>query len=475
MPTSTPLTDLYDLVLRERQGCIWTINAIIEADKLQQKIDKFNKKSSLQQALDSDQEQGITAAEELRADIFQLNSELGGFGPGAKYKSRNVFGVDVDREVENFGDLAPGGVRYLLLVMEGYWSIAKGLSADSTKETDTQLLYKIIARNATRHQKERSCHDDTTAYSYWNKRWNADVAHSDDKVWIKTKHDDSSENYIFEFVSRAQLTDEKREEDERVEAQWHNSRKKLIGLLMKHKDKLKNVENVLCFGLGALDWRHPRSFVQHLAAATIRDTLNSIQQRGPSEGIQVIAQDPAYCSNCTNILKSELSIEAVTSLKGFKEVTRNSFIITVAPSAPVCQIIADLTLNDGGPAAMLCDRFGDDYLAQERTRDGTLDALDTSDEPTRNMVEYKKRCVIESFEDLEELPGMSYDAYKKYPTVRALREELGLGNEDIILDDKRETKKIDKDKRQKYNNWRDISKREETWNFLYSALYVRVD
>ncbi|KAJ4373823.1 hypothetical protein N0V83_002562 [Neocucurbitaria cava] len=475
MPTSRPLTDLYDRILRERQGRVWTIHRIVEAEKLQQKIDKFNKKSLLQHSLDSGQEQGVTADEELRADVFQLNSELEGFGPGAKYKSSNVFGVDVEREIESFGDLALGGVRCLLLVMEGYWSIAKGLSADSTKEGDAQLLYKIIARNATRHQNERSCHDDTTAYSYWKKRWNADVARSDDKVWIRTKYDDLSENYKYEFVSRKELTDAKIEEDERIKDQWHNTRKRLIGLLMTHKDKLKHVKNVLCFGLGALDWRRPRSFVQHLAAATIRDTLNSLQQRGPNEGLQIIAQDPAYCSNCTSVLKSELSIEAVTSLKGFKEVTRNSFIITVAPSAPVCQIITDLTLDDGGPAAMLCDRFGDDYLAQERTREGALDALDTSDEPTKNMVEYKKRCVIEGFEDRDELPGMSYDEYKKYPTVQALRKELELTNKEIILDDKRETKTIDKDKIQKDNNWCDMSRREATWNFPESALYVRVD
>ncbi|CAO2657727.1 Nn.00g038530.m01.CDS01 [Neocucurbitaria sp. VM-36] len=475
MPADGLLTHLYASLLPKDR--IWTPEIIDEMDSLQQKINMFNKMASLLRSLNSDKRQRITeldltestqkTEEERRAEIIRLKSELDDFGQGAKYKSRDLSGMEIDQEIKEAENLVSGAERYLHLVIESYWSIAEGHSANSIKGSGTQPLYRIIARDATRHQARRLCHNDTTAYSFWNARWKADKALNDEKVWIKTKKlDESCGDWVFEFVSRAKLTDNENEEDHRIEAQWRNVRGRLTDLLFKHGDKLKAVDKILCFGLGALDWRRPKHFVQHLAAATVRDTLHSIREKGGiAAKIPIIAQDPAYCSNCTQVLKRELDIHVVVGNEGFKAVTKNSFIITVAPSAPVCQIIADLTLQDGGPAAMLCDRFGDDYLAREHKPEGEY----TCDEPTKNMVEYKKRCTIEDFDEVQGVLGMNYEEFQKFPTLADKLKELGTTIVELNAG------KTDENKRQKYDEYRKVTEREATMIFLSSTLYVRVD
>jgi hypothetical protein len=91
--------------------------------------------------------------------------------------------------------------------------------------------------------------------------------------------------------------------------------------------------------LGVLHYAKSRSLDQHLAAATIRDTIQGGIQyaAGKSGSIEIVAQDPAYDEQCTRILREELSIRAVTDLTGFRSITQNTFVISMAPGAPMLQ------------------------------------------------------------------------------------------------------------------------------------------
>lgn len=114
------------------------------------------------------------------------------------------------------------------------------------------------------------------------------------------------------------------------------------------------------------------------------------------------------------ILRKE-GIQAVTNLDGFLQVDRNSFVMTINPGAPICGTVADLTLNDGGPAALFCNKIDQDFMKPETTEDKWKD-----NESTKNLVDWTKKCNVEYFGDAEDLMGMSVEEFKKtYPLAPA--------------------------------------------------------
>ena len=401
MAAEGPLTHLYDHVLPESNNRVWTHKIIEEMNTLRQKLNLLNERTA-------------------------LDDKLGDFGHGTKYTSPDVLGNHHEREVPE----KPKDGQFLDLIIEPYWDIAKGLSACATDSSAAQPLYSIVTRPTTRHQKFGLCHGNNTntatPYELWKDRWlHPAPPHgaTDWKCWRKTTTlEPTTHEYILESVNMTALNAAEREEEERCFRQWWQTRESLKTAVVKHGHALMNVDKILCFGLGSLDCRRPKTFVQHLAAVTIRDALLSfLGNRNIDRTIPIFAQDPAYCENCRDTLSTLLpDFHPITDFDGFKKVDKHSLVITVAPSAPVCQIISDLTLDDGGPAAIVCDLFGDDYLAQERDPDGDY----TCDEPTKNIVEYKSRCEKHSIGDIEMVLKMDYETF--------LREYLlpaDLGNE----------------------------------------------
>ncbi|KAF2798811.1 hypothetical protein K505DRAFT_333136 [Melanomma pulvis-pyrius CBS 109.77] len=166
---------------------------------------------------------------------------------------------------------------------------------------------------------------------------------------------------------------------------------RLRTLIRKHAAQLENVDRIICFALGSLDCSRRRSYIQHVAACTIRDTLLELPGKD-KHSVCILSQDPAFCPQCINVL-GDLGIEATTGCAGWLEITENTFVICISPSAPVCQIIADITTESGKPpAAMLCNVIEDEYLSFPL-------AYRTADGSTEQMVAYKESCVEDDFSD----------------------------------------------------------------------------
>jgi len=63
-----------------------------------------------------------------------------------------------------------------------------------------------------------------------------------------------------------------------------------------------------------------RTYVQHLAACTIRETLDQLTGNRP---VELLAYDPDYCDQCAKVLK-EFCIETTTEFKYSLEIDRDN-------------------------------------------------------------------------------------------------------------------------------------------------------
>jgi hypothetical protein len=143
---------------------------------------------------------------------------------------------------------------------------------------------------------------------------------------------------------------------------------------------MTDVKNMVCFGLGTLQLDPDKPFgnhadqnlLQHHAAVKIRDMIAQKQNKKPEE-IPIFAQDPCYCEKCKWLLKNKFGkpgIEIVKSNSGYLKVDGNTFVVSVCPTAPVRQIIGDITFDKGGPAGMLCNIMqGEGHQAAETVVD----------------------------------------------------------------------------------------------------------
>lgn len=426
------LTYLYDYVLPAHGYAVWKFEFIREMDKVNKKIDRYNETVLHGRVQDPetylrilepgrhDSLQLISSQKEIR--IAQLSTELSSFGPGKLYKSIDIFGNHHDQPIQD--KISVLGLVILTLVIAPYIDIAHEVAQNVDASGGTKLLWTVVVREAHEHTKMRACCKRGLVYTNWQSRWVTAKSVREENRRLNTLEWEGSthgpEFTAFGICHSPSAAEQA--EDERLRSQWKRKRDVLTGLIHKHADKLQGVDQILCFGLGPLDQKRPKSFVQHLAAVTIRDTLHDIRsEKGVTTTIPIIAQDPLYCLHCKLELQKELEIRAVTDQEGFLAVTKNSIVITVAPGAPVCQIIADITVDDGGPLALLCNSFNDDYLAQEREPRGHY----TTDEPTKNMVAYKNHCTVESFDDTELVLGMTYqDFEKRFEFPARIRQKL---------------------------------------------------
>ncbi|KAF1841001.1 uncharacterized protein K460DRAFT_420836 [Cucurbitaria berberidis CBS 394.84] len=128
----------------------------------------------------------------------------------------------------------------------------------------------------------------------------------------------------------------------------------LVQNLQSIRQYMRPIDRIVCFGLGSLE--NDRAFLQHVVAATIRDTLQDPNEKP----MRFIAQDPAYCNNCETVLRYMFGITVVEQPEGFLDVERNTFVMAVSPDASISQWTLDKTYRFGGPAALMCDTAPDD-------------------------------------------------------------------------------------------------------------------
>lgn len=391
------LTQLYNDELPKIGDRVWTMERVKEMDELTKKIMDFN--------------HGLHG---IYSTAFTDMNEKTTLKPGAEYPTMNMLGNHFELATPD----VPEGKK-LEVHATPYHVLAEALNAENASLADG-ALWKIrsvpIGHNLTEgcQKSNTGRSSDYSSYDFWKARWEGTATDIDGKIWHKReKHVGGAGSHPSEFMNRSELTNEQRNEDDLLLQQWTRKRAMLQKYIKEFGKQLVNVDKILCCGLGSLNGTKPKTFVQHLAAVTVRDEIHKLRG-GKGVKIEIIAQDPAYCTNCTQVLKGVLDITAVTGFEGHLSLTRNTFVISVFPGGPVCQMVADLALDFGGPAAMLCDAFDDDHMAPEHNPEGRYH----SNEPTKNMVAYKTRCEVRDFADAINVLGMTHDAFsQKYPTV----------------------------------------------------------
>lgn len=467
MSDTQSLKDLYKNVLPNIEGRIWKKGTFNTLNYWQEHIDLYNQIVRRERALYAnpqtlEDEPALKIyhnpkVNEARKTIENLRRELGPFKPGVQYRPQDMYGKTCESRVPETTAEEP----LLTIVMSSYLDVAKSSAAKASGKGDLDPLWTIKPRRVLEHEKLRPCSVDYPLYSnlasYWFSNWidEDDVPEGDAKKLIEIRGQLVSIDKAWEM-----LTEEGLEAVIKLKKVWVTVRRQLESLLEKHADYLQDVTQVICFGLGALHSTRCKTYAQHLAAVTIRDTLQRIQRaRGVERDILLVAQDPQYCSSCEKNLPE---FDIVTDLTGFLKLTKDTFVVTVAPGAPVCEIVADVLKDEGGPAAMLCNTFSNDYLCYP-------DTDYTTDEPTENLVDFKKRCVMEDFDDSQTVLGMSYDAFvKDYTFPAKLRKQY--------VDSGLDKDKIDTwpdDKRQKFLECSRLWKLEGEINFRNTSVYIK--
>jgi hypothetical protein len=167
---------------------------------------------------------------------------------------------------------------------------------------------------------------------------------------------------------------------------------KLLAHVSARAAKMTEVKSFLCFGLGRLgpdlgyQGLHVAScYLQHIAAIRMRDVIAQRQNKNKDD-IPIYVQDPAYCSNCKHILEHELGMKVLDSHEACLKINDNAFVMTVAPSYPVRQIVGDITdcWKSGGPAGILCGVINNDGIECGEKR---------VDQSSPSMEQYRLRAV----------------------------------------------------------------------------------
>jgi hypothetical protein len=206
--------------------------------------------------------------------------------------------------------------------------------------------------------------------------------------------------------------------------------------IAKHAPNMAEVSSVVCFGLGRLtkDFEYlgfhvATCYLQHIAAIHIRNMLARLQGQSNIE-IPIFVQDPAYCLNCKLIL-AELGITVLDSHKASLHVNEQAFVIAVAPSYPVRQIVGDMTScrASGGPAGILCTPIDDDGT---ESSDGVVCMSSPNMEQFMLRVRHRNKYVVmrdekanTSDEDDDTMNTVYYS--KEVPEVQgSIFKEIGL-------------------------------------------------
>ncbi|KAK7212434.1 hypothetical protein V2G26_019612 [Clonostachys chloroleuca] len=124
----------------------------------------------------------------------------------------------------------------------------------------------------------------------------------------------------------------------------------------------KNINKVVCFGLGSLGWsieiederyepedRVYSAIIQHAAALTIAKVIGKRLDVG---GLTVFCQDPIYNDADKRVLaESGIQVVGGRGGLGFTYIDENTVVFSCHPNIPVKQVVADL----GKPAILICN------------------------------------------------------------------------------------------------------------------------
>lgn len=200
---------------------------------------------------------------------------------------------------------------------------------------------------------------------------------------------------------------------------WRDSvyMKALVQHLEKHAPNMERVDTIIGYGLGCLAFQgldpseiepwteHPqRVWLQHLTCHIIKNVLERVQ--GTAGRIKIYAQDPEYCPNCISLLGGQGITASNSPTKYLAQealLNKHTFVVSKAPTAPIRQVVFDLTADCGGPAGILCDKtLGEEDEDTKSPRQETTFADPPSDRWCEYVHKNHGRCL--AFDDSEE-PG----------------------------------------------------------------------
>jgi hypothetical protein len=198
--------------------------------------------------------------------------------------------------------------------------------------------------------------------------------------------------------------------DEHTKA-WETSqlKKDLVQALERNANQIRQVDRIVCYGLGSLGrYTGARCYFQHLAACTIAKTLSKAQatNREDSKTIEIFAQDLFYTDHAREYMaKLDPPITPVDYRinEALMKVNRNTFIVCIGAESDIVESALDITYPDG-PAGLLCDKMHFDGQTRfDRKKFSTAEGRSPSTYGKASASEwnYKQRCVREEVTDDE--------------------------------------------------------------------------
>jgi hypothetical protein len=197
---------------------------------------------------------------------------------------------------------------------------------------------------------------------------------------------------------------------------WENSDacKELVSYLQEHGKRIRNVSRLVVFGLGPLS--DDTSVYQHMAVATIRDTLREVQDAPPFPPTPIYAYDEKYCGSCKATLKNKFGVEVTNEFAAYTGVDKYTFVISPNPTSSAPQVALHVPYkDDDGPAAMLCG---------EVKSDGRYEVQPGIDASSPLLWEWVRKCAQNGdAHDMSEwrLPGNPSPLLAIFPTLLGLK------------------------------------------------------
>lgn len=177
--------------------------------------------------------------------------------------------------------------------------------------------------------------------------------------------------------------------------------------LSQNTNVARQVNKIVCFGLGCFPAHNERSakraYIQHLSARTIRDTIAELQG---GDAPKVYVQEPTYCTKGISWIQNLFGFKVVNDPEGFRALDGHTFMVSVAPDAPVRQITMGFTHEFEGPAGMFCNAIDSDGTECNGKGDmmirGRLTVPFRADEASPAVWKYKQESMWMEHNDYEE-------------------------------------------------------------------------
>jgi hypothetical protein len=187
-----------------------------------------------------------------------------------------------------------------------------------------------------------------------------------------------------------------------LKSAWENSAqcRQIVAYLENNLARKREVKNIACFDLGALEFQDKRCFLKHVVAAKFRDVIQVFNDKP----IGLVAQCREYCNNCKAILKELLSVDVLKNHRALLGVNKHTLVVLgESPQDAISQaavsmnldieggLNAEGNLNTKGPAAMLRTEIEDNGSAKKD--DAEMFSNNAILDPSSPLLwEWKKQC-----------------------------------------------------------------------------------